>query len=806
MPNYAPLPEQDVTEPLDMSRVPATIGEMFDASRKSAYSHYTKNMAINNLSNIKPVPEVPSSYPITQEEVNAMTADNPELKIPVGVPKFVAGMMKESYDNDKNLALVAQFNPGRMAKIAGFGGSIFGQSADMKMWLYGGGFGSAGKMLGSSLAEKAIASFGSRELFGSAAARTGTFIAEKYAEGAGFVEGAGISDMTDTERANTVIGKPHEYIKDLQEITVGAALEGGPFNVALGLGGRALIGKKMVIGADGSLINREPVGNEPYQRQGGLLNRPEFKDMGSAVKDYIVKIFKPLTKDAEITMKEEATGQMFNGAADVNLDPIVKQGMADAGVEFQQGINQWNQSREKFPERPVIDPEEFDRQLQEAQDNITSEMFLRHQYDNYIKKITDKDFKQYKNTVNDVFERLSIDSNFVDHPFYHGTGDLSDISQFDITRSGLTSLYGEGLYITDNKFVASGYARSRGGVKNKQFAGNILEMNFKENPKLIDVELKPADDVFSIVKDVAEKEADGLKIGDSFKEKPLNDSIELIKDHIYEDTGSVEHIYSVLSTLNNRLEESGYDGYLHTGGLRVGDKKHNVAVLFGHEYSQNGQRFSKNPADKLEQKTIDTASNYDEKLKTYKALSGELDKKIEEVQDEIKKVKNKLDVMVKDPKVTESKINFEKSKITAGEKQIANYERLKKIDAVPERPPTESTLDDLLEQYNVAQALRDHSKGTHELLTEPEVQQYAKDLNTSGVKDNGYTTAYPEGKTTESYLREFSDKQIEELSSKFKGVPEIMEEFNKAREAIANKKVFDDMTQNMTDCILKGSV
>jgi hypothetical protein len=96
-----------------------------------------------------------------------------------------------------------------------------------------------------------------------------------------------------------------------------------------------------------------------------------------------------------------------------------------------------------------------------------------------------KEFINYVEKVHKgYFKRIKTNEDLTQHEFYHGTGQLDDVSNFDISKAQVDSLYGPGLYITDNKNVALTYARAR-KVKTD---GKILELKFKENPKLIDIE------------------------------------------------------------------------------------------------------------------------------------------------------------------------------------------------------------------------------------------------------------------------------------------------------------------------------
>ncbi len=419
MPNYPSLQEQDPTEPLDLSNLNFSMGSRFEAARKNSYEHYTLNEMVNNLANAKPDIRVPSSMPITEEDQKTFTADRPGLKIPLGVPKFVGGLMTSMYDNDKYLGLVSQAQPKNMGRFSAFGawasgfaGSTFGSAANPYAWITGFGVGGVGKMAATSIAERAIGALGTREIYGSASARIGTLLAQGAGEGAGF--GAGMQAATEKseQEKRGILQQPHEYIQSLQNIG-----EGGLFGAMFGLGGRAI-----GLGLVGRPVTRLPTGEvlehgaatgipesglnadgKPFiegatvERQGGLLNRPEFKGISQTAKDYIGKIYKPWSKDADIVMKEEATGQMLNGHGIPDVGVTMKQGMVDEGENFRQGARDSG-----------VDLEELDRSLAEAQENITSEMFSEHFADKFEKaaeeraaafKVTEKEYPNFADKV-----------------------------------------------------------------------------------------------------------------------------------------------------------------------------------------------------------------------------------------------------------------------------------------------------------------------------------------------------------------------------------------------------------------------
>ena len=851
MPDYSPVDEIDQTKPLDMSNIKYSAGEIFKAGLLSSYTNAMTNWEVKSLSKIKPNPAEPNTQPADQEFVNNLKKDRPGFNPPVGIPKFLALQLMDQYENNQYFEKVKSHPASIMGTVGAISGSFIGETADVKNLIYGTvGAGAAEKAL-APIAESFITRLASKNLIGNGVAKIGTAISNSAISGSGFGFTAQVSAEEDKFEREELFNEPHNYIDALQNLgnaTLYGAIAGIGFHAAgrVGAFGRdALIGKNVEITPE-SIVNVEPDENATthgryetpdeaqlaadlhqestpvpheydinqsqagdyvltkrgkggdfvkpatYERQGGLLQR---LDLPNRTKEVLAKIYKPWTKAADDVTKTEAVGQMANGNL-VDIEPVIKQGMYEEGVAFQD---------ELF--KAGIDREELDRQLAEAQENITSEMFIRHQWDSYVKKVTDKDFKAYKDNVTGNFNRLKVNDNFVDHPFYHGTGELSDISQFDITRAGLNSLYGEGLYITDSKLVASDYSKSRGGKKKNEFTGNIIEMNFKKNPKLIDINELPTNDVFKIVKEFADEE-ENLKIGDAFKDKTLDESIKLIRDEIYDQSGS-EGVFIALNELNSRLEEAGYDGYLHTGGIATGQKiNHNVAVLFGHSYIQDGKHFSKNPADILDQKSISMLKDYDKKLSDFKVLSGEIDEKIRKLEQDNKDWQRKWnDYRMKDKeKYRDEMANIKENKIKVNESKIKKLKKEKEINFIPDKPSTDLSIEDLAQQYEAAQQLRNSTKGEYEPLSQGEMEAYGQHLKESNMPPTGHSINAGENYKLDEQLAQYSDEDIKtlaEMTDKSKtGGKEIAE----STEKLKNQDVYESMAQQITDCILKGGL
>ena len=315
------------------------------------------------------------------------------------------------------------------------------------------------------------------------------------------------------------------------------------------------------------------------------------------------------------------------------------------------------------------------------------EMALNHGLDNdlpfYIPenirnliKMNDRDFLKYLKQEAEAkgFQRLNVNDDLSGHDFYHGTGAITDIKNFDITKSDETSLFGSGLYLTDNKLIAMGYAGSRQRSISTAHQGKILELKFKDKPKLIDLEAKPDEAVLNIINEEMAKHTT-THLSPENSEKPIEKIFQDFKhdlaEELHEGADAFSIYYNTINNINNALEKAGYDGYLHTGGLRVGKgKKHNVVIVFGHDYVSDGVHHIKSPAAKLNQETVDLAGDFKSKISKFRKVElSEIDKgrlsRLESENDELlaKFKETGSAKYIREVRINKDKINYIKSKV-----------------------------------------------------------------------------------------------------------------------------------------------
>lgn len=162
--------------------------------------------------------------------------------------------------------------------------------------------------------------------------------------------------------------------------------------------------------------------------------------------------------------------------------------------------------------------------------------------------------------------------------YYHGTP--NKFAVFDISKADKAGLYGDGIYFTDSKKIASTYAGAGA-------TGNVKEVNL--NPKKI----------FDVQKTLTIEELDKLPKGvwnsnlEYYKKYPRElptgqEVYDLMAESFhkemkaglplaYDKTGQTV-IDSGVSRANQLLKQAGYDAIAYKGGVKTGGELHNVLV------------------------------------------------------------------------------------------------------------------------------------------------------------------------------------------------------------------------------------
>ena len=130
------------------------------------------------------------------------------------------------------------------------------------------------------------------------------------------------------------------------------------------------------------------------------------------------------------------------------------------------------------------------------------------------------------------------------------------------------SLYGPGLYMTNDSKIAEGYARTKGISGN----GKILSMSISPSAKMLNLD-NPLGN--------AEKQAfDKLIISHGGEPLPEGitgiEAMDELKAHLQANGDAMD----TFQGLHSNLESLGYNGFEHTGGNITGNTPHNVKILF----------------------------------------------------------------------------------------------------------------------------------------------------------------------------------------------------------------------------------
>lgn len=155
---------------------------------------------------------------------------------------------------------------------------------------------------------------------------------------------------------------------------------------------------------------------------------------------------------------------------------------------------------------------------------------------------------------------------------FHGTADHNFTP--DDWHSSALNYYGAGLYTTDALDVAIGYSRK--GARRGE-AGAIYTIAEKRPLKILDGEAKLTPDLLDRFREISD---DAVQM--SLDEKPAN--LRALYDLVRENgTGeglSASEIQDVFDSMRYSIEQAGYDGFSHAGGLRTGAKAHKVVIYF----------------------------------------------------------------------------------------------------------------------------------------------------------------------------------------------------------------------------------
>ncbi|MEK0313750.1 LPD38 domain-containing protein [Cohnella sp. 56] len=177
--------------------------------------------------------------------------------------------------------------------------------------------------------------------------------------------------------------------------------------------------------------------------------------------------------------------------------------------------------------------------------------------------------------------------------WYHGTGtDKLTAEMLDPFVGSHESLFGQGVYLTDNPSIAEGYANSRG---RRSKTPTVYELNTSVN-RVLDLEKPPSPEAADALRksvqslDYAyEREFEEANHFTKLLDRELGQGatteqiIQVIRGEIesfsHEAGISTNSFVEDMQELAINLKKAGYDGLTHTGGHRTGKDPHRVLIL-----------------------------------------------------------------------------------------------------------------------------------------------------------------------------------------------------------------------------------
>jgi hypothetical protein len=180
----------------------------------------------------------------------------------------------------------------------------------------------------------------------------------------------------------------------------------------------------------------------------------------------------------------------------------------------------------------------------------------------------------------------TIANSYNDKTWYHGTGSSNlTADNLDPFAGSHESLFGQGVYLTDDPTIARGYANSRG----KRGSPTLYESNVKVD-RVLDLEKPITPDVADAILNVSkglEYHDDGYISGVLREMISKGSTPEQVITKLRDEVGELSRelmiptseFVETFQDLALNLKRAGYDGLTHTGGHRTGNEAHRVLIL-----------------------------------------------------------------------------------------------------------------------------------------------------------------------------------------------------------------------------------
>jgi hypothetical protein len=268
---------------------------------------------------------------------------------------------------------------------------------------------------------------------------------------------------------------------------------------------------------------------------------------------------------------------------------------------------------------------------------------------------------------------------------FHGSA--TEIGSLQEGYYSTQNIYGQGLYTTDAIDISRGYANQ------KRKPGFIYEIEEKPGLKFFDLEVPIKD----FPKDIQENISSAVS---EFIHVDGNQSLRDIYDEMRTQMESADTIQEYLQPIQENIEDQGYDGYSHRGGLITKNPEHAVKIYFSPHKSVNINKIDPKEfqstvkkAKKVSKKITETPA----KVEVLRKEVGDLKRNLDSVRADLKRIIQEKDPSKHNEKeILRSIVSKVYKELQAAKKKLAELEKAylskaKKPTAKKPTPPTPPT-------------------------------------------------------------------------------------------------------------------
>ena len=398
---------------------------------------------------------------------------------------------------------------------------------------------------------------------------------KKVAVGAGKVAATGVQEAAEEGVQDVIqrkaIGDPVAFDKQMQE--------------AVGLGGLMGVG----LGAGGSAIDIKGTDKTAPQAAATPAVRPgdvrveEAAHVPTPVAEVVPSVEATPAPQLNVTDPTEFVakrkGKKAKAPAAPAEAPAASTGATEAIVEGQAPqLDRQTFLREQaqgLDERAVIDTVKTTQNL--SDDDFRA--FVQRQFGGQEQPTTASAVEDKVGPRKGTPEEIAQQSNNM--TWYHGTGTEGlTADSLDPLVTNHESLFGMGVYLTDDPSIAEGYAKARSRRGGKP---SIYEANIKVD-QVLDLEQPVTPSVVEAVRQGAYEEFRDF-ISEQAKKPGITgeEFIQALRSEISEVSGQegvpTSEYVEMFGTIAEQLRKAGYDALTHTGGKRTGKPPHRVLIL-----------------------------------------------------------------------------------------------------------------------------------------------------------------------------------------------------------------------------------